>query len=223
MKRFLLLPLILLSACGAPVVPETKPPIAVDNISGTINGANGGTIHLIASDNQYFGSKSNITADGRFNIELPAPEEARLYDAPKSFALLNDFCTITSPINASNSHAKALGITSAKINEEKSPYYAAVGNNNGLFRNVKLVTWIYATAPTEMTGTIDCAKLTQGKIASVPVDIKVNLLKGWNPITLNININILQVKASGEFLNSGDYKEQWITTNTLINHLKKLF
>lgn len=224
MKRFFWLPLVLLSACGKPIALPEIPPVNVNNITGTISHAKGGTIQLIASDNKYFtAEKSTIGADGKFNINLPEP--TRLSNVPSSFDSFKEFCTITSPITSSHPNVKALGIVSAKVNEETTPYYAATSNvGGGNFnqnRNVQVTAWVYVDAPTKITGAMDCTKLTQGLISSVPVNVDAELLKGWNAVTLSINAGIgLGLQGSGEIRHSNGYTGEWTTLNALANRLK---
>lgn len=212
-----LLPLVVaaaaLTSCDGNKVPPTVAPNPSVLISGVAPAVAGSTLSLRAHDNGVIGDPAQVASDGRFSVSLPVPPDTnRLTTVSQALAALP--CTVSEPIVSSDPAARGLGIASA-VSGNKTLMAGKV--DRGLTtRYAEVHAWVYSDRATTLKGKLDCARVTNGAVATLPVDVNITLLPGaWTnvvgAINGSLNIFTMSISAEGKLLQGEEYNGQWLT------------
>ncbi|GGM08708.1 hypothetical protein GCM10010841_16310 [Deinococcus aerophilus] len=209
-----------LAACGGVATPQASDQPTTERIVGQVSGWTGEGALSVA---ELPAATATIGTDGRFTLTLP-PESA-LAGLTIGAADLGALARLGCDGRLDSSAAQARGFVTATLNTvafpsgKRTQVRAATGSKpNALSRRVTVRVWLYSDRPTQLRGTLDCAKaLGVQQIDRVPVVVALNTKTGWNVADLVINArsNVIgQLSADGSLTNATDVNAPttWRTT-----------
>ncbi|WP_034384018.1 hypothetical protein [Deinococcus sp. YIM 77859] len=193
-----------LTACGRTAPPQAsdQPPVTV--INGKVATWSG--IGSIAVPDLLLVS-APVNADGTFTLTLPGEAALTGRTLTASEVMTNLDCTGSLSSSAPGTRGFLLAVLNAQDASGVRQVSAVEGTKTGaLSRSVHVRAWLYTDGPTQLRGTVNCARmLNMPQLSNLPVDVAVNTQRGWNVLDLTLNLSATifgQVSGSGGVANS---------------------
>lgn len=228
--------LVALVSCPQPQVDSSLTKVSgtvVDNATPTADPFNlvtaawtGGAGDVLGRIGSGTATKlGSVAANGTFTAILPATVDAALLHSFDPSNTIGADCT--GQLTVSDTSARTAGLTfTVDASKDGSILpFTSTGQINETAKTANLAikagSLIYADRPLSITGSQTCKDNSLGLPLSVQLTSSLNLLKGWNLVTVTETLNITATTGSGTFsLQSGSLPtDQWVYGDGLASPL----
>lgn len=212
MRLTLLIPALLLSACSSVHLPTDVTPAT--SITGLVTGDPRPDTLTYTPASGEAPITATVAADGHFTLPLPDPT---LLTNPATFMGVTG---CTGEVKASSD---VQGAAAFHLSGAGRTYYAGETRASAVPPRAQVVLqgFIYTSAPTVLTGTLDCASILK-VTPTLPVTLNVTTSKGWNRVNLALTVNatLSGLQGDGRLTSGGDSVTTWRSSQDLAAALR---